>query len=172
VPALRRVPDQKHQFDLLQGCKQLAVPGGRALPPWRQVASVCIVSWKAKAHRHDGNARCIIKDIGRQTRPRPQAVAGRVRERPPRRVCAEASRAVGETCNTGRGSCGKGRPEGCSRQIRQARMVFSSVFKPWDMRIGPPLFAPLAQMDVTSLLSHHLRASDALNPESIPLGWR
>src|SRR5690606_33430504 len=47
----------------------------------RKVAAMFVIAGEAEAHRHDGEARRIIKLVARHAEPLPEAITGRVVER-------------------------------------------------------------------------------------------
>src|SRR6476646_11933675 len=86
---LRILTDEQRQLNLRQLGQQMIEPQRRALTPWRHVAVVS-PAWITIAHRNDGDARLIIKDVRVNAHPGAQALTTRVSPRNAGGVHADA----------------------------------------------------------------------------------
>src|SRR5690606_40097303 len=61
VISLSILANSEDQLNLRHLGQDPRAPMGGAFAPWRQIAAVLVITWKAEAHRHDGEACRIIE---------------------------------------------------------------------------------------------------------------
>ena len=80
MPVLGILADGDDQLDLRHRRDHRFPPLGRAFRAGRQVATLRVLTGEAEAHRHDGDTGAVVKHLGCQIEPLPQAVARGVGE--------------------------------------------------------------------------------------------
>ncbi len=78
IAGLGVASDKKCEFNLRHDAKKNFVPFWGAFRTRRGVTTIGETAWIAEAHRHDGNARRVVKLLAVQIQPGSQAIAGRI----------------------------------------------------------------------------------------------